>query len=561
MPLVEPTPWSTNCPPSDVPPFGPLNCTSLLRKNPDSSVPTIYLPGGSTSSLPNMVLPVKQSNPCTSTAETLPPRKLKGEAQESCLLPLNHFWYMSHIYKEGIKQIERKNKIKMVAQVHVTFEAEQEDGNPHEALNEFIDLSQSCSADSGEAVIPLKFVDPDHWSDALKVIKRNKDKLLLTMSSEEVIVSGPKQSQDEFSAVLNAMQKTNTPAEEHKPTSDGTSLKINLTTSQLTKSPTVEDNKQLENSEGKQEGTTNQQTKSPTVENNSEPVITSVEDANVKAKSDLNVESSNSKNKQSLQTCRAKPSLRNLLLKKKPIARRLRLTRPSDTTGLGGLPKKSSCENERKEDSSQPSLIPPTAQQKAEASTKTGASGDSKDDLCPICLDRLIKKKQLKCKHTFCDECLQASVQHTGPMCPVCKDVFGVMEGDQPDGVMTWSCSSSFLPGFSGCGSIMITYTFPNGKQTKKHPNPGQPYQGTTRTAYLPDNEEGQEVLKLLKKAFDQKMTFTVGTSRTSGLDNQVIWNDISHKTSKTGGPQSFGYPDPSYLSKVKGDLKAKGIE
>uniref|UniRef100_A0A3B5QWM2 E3 ubiquitin-protein ligase n=1 Tax=Xiphophorus maculatus TaxID=8083 RepID=A0A3B5QWM2_XIPMA len=185
----------------------------------------------------------------------------------------------------------------------------------------------------------------------------------------------------------------------------------------------------------------------------------------------------------------------------------------------------------------------------------------SKDDLCPICLDRLIKKKQLKCKHTFCDECLQASVQHTGPMCPVCKDVFGVMEGDQPDGVMTWINSSSFLPGFSGCGSIMITYTFPNGKQTKKHPNPGQPYQGTTRTAYLPDNEEGQEVLKLLKKAFDQKMTFTVGTSRTSGLDNQVIWNDISHKTSKTGGPQSFGYPDPNYLSKVKEDLKAKGIE
>ncbi|XP_043978911.1 probable E3 ubiquitin-protein ligase DTX3 isoform X2 [Gambusia affinis] len=100
------------------------------------------------------------------------------------------------------------------------------------------------------------------------------------------------------------------------------------------------------------------------------------------------------------------------------------------------------------------------------------------------------------------------------------------------------------------------------GVETKeKHPNPGLLYKGTTRTAYLPDNKEGQEVLKLLKKAFDQKMIFTVGTSRTSGLDNQVIWNDISHKTSKTGGPQSFGYPDPNYLSKVKEDLKAKGIE
>ncbi|XP_023181331.1 uncharacterized protein LOC111605895 [Xiphophorus maculatus] len=156
------------------------------------------------------VLPRKQGNPYTLTAATLPAIKVKDPAEESCLLSLNYVWYISRICKEGIKQIERKNKIKMVAQAHVTFKAEQEDGNPHEARNEFINLSQSCSADSGEAVIPLKFVDPDQWSDALKVFKRRKDKLLLTMSSDEVIVSGPKQSQDEFSAVLNAMQKTNT---------------------------------------------------------------------------------------------------------------------------------------------------------------------------------------------------------------------------------------------------------------------------------------------------------------------------------------------------------------
>ncbi|XP_014893059.1 E3 ubiquitin-protein ligase DTX3L-like [Poecilia latipinna] len=384
------------------------------------------------------------------------------------------------------------------------------------------------------------------------------------------------------------MQTTNTPAEQHKPATDGTLQRINLTTNQQTKTPTVENNKELENGNGKQQGTTNQQTKTTPVENNKElengngkqqgttnqqtkttpvendskPVITSVEDAYVKAKSDLNIESSSRQNNQSLQTCGAKPSLKSYFwLKKKPITRPLRSTRHKDASGLNGLPKKSSCGTERKEDSKQPSLIPPTAQQNAEASTKKGASGDSKDDFCPICLDRLIKQKQLRCKHTFCDECLQASLKHIGPMCPVCKDVFGVMEGDQPDGVMTWSSDSSSLPGFSGCGCIVITYTFPSGKQAEKHPNPGQPYQGTNRTAYLPDNEEGQEVLKLLKKAFDQKMIFTVGTSRTSGLDNQVIWNDISHKTSKTGGPQRYGYPDPDYLRKVKEDLKAKGIE
>ncbi|XP_059185728.1 uncharacterized protein LOC131968743 [Centropristis striata] len=133
-------------------------------------------------------------------------------------------------------------------------------------------------------------------------------------------------------------------------------------------------------------------------------------------------------------------------------------------------------------------------------------------------------------------------------------------EGDQPDGHMTWDNSSYSLPGFSGCGTINITYKISCGVQTSRHPNPGERYYGITRTAYLPDNKEGNEVLKLLKKAFDQRLIFTVGTSRTTGMDNQVTWNDIHHKTSMTGGAQGCGYPDPDYLSTVKEELKAKGI-
>ncbi|KAK7915949.1 hypothetical protein WMY93_011710 [Mugilogobius chulae] len=97
--------------------------------------------------------------------------------------------------------------------------------------------------------------------------------------------------------------------------------------------------------------------------------------------------------------------------------------------------------------------------------------------------------------------------------------------------------------------------------QVAKHPHPGQIYHGTYRTAYLPDNQEGREVLQLLKRAFDQKLIFTVGVSRTSGMDNMVTWNGIHHKTSMHGGPQCFGYPDPHYLSRVKDELKAKGIK
>lgn len=63
----------------------------------------------------------------------------------------------------------------------------------------------------------------------------------------------------------------------------------------------------------------------------------------------------------------------------------------------------------------------------------------------------------------------------------------------------------------------------------------GQPYKGTRRTAYLPDNHEGRRILELLRKAFDDGIVFTVGKSTTTGRDNVVTWNDIHHKTELIG--------------------------
>lgn len=70
----------------------------------------------------------------------------------------------------------------------------------------------------------------------------------------------------------------------------------------------------------------------------------------------------------------------------------------------------------------------------------------------------------------------------------------------------------------------------------ESHPNPGAPYYGTTRQAYLPDNREGRQILTLLQRAFDLRQIFTVGQSRTTGYDNVITWNDIHHKTSINGG-------------------------
>lgn len=87
-----------------------------------------------------------------------------------------------------------------------------------------------------------------------------------------------------------------------------------------------------------------------------------------------------------------------------------------------------------------------------------------------------------------------------------------------------------------------------------EHPNPGQSYSGTSRTAYLPDDKEGNEVLRLLQIAWDRKLTFTIGTSVTSGASNTVVWNGVHHKVSimhscnLTSLDFNFGWPNELWI-------------
>ncbi|XP_042301494.1 E3 ubiquitin-protein ligase DTX3L isoform X2 [Sceloporus undulatus] len=183
------------------------------------------------------------------------------------------------------------------------------------------------------------------------------------------------------------------------------------------------------------------------------------------------------------------------------------------------------------------------------------------EEKCSICMDKIHQKQVLaKCKHEFCGDCIKEAMKHK-PACPVCNEFYGTMTGNQPPGKMDILKSRQSLPGYEGSGTITITYTIPDGIQTAAHPNPGRRFSGAHRIAYLPDNREGREILSLLQRAFNQKLIFTVGQSRTSGLNDVVTWNDIHHKTSTHAGPNNFGYPDPNYLKRVREELKAKGIE
>jgi deltex-like protein len=120
---------------------------------------------------------------------------------------------------------------------------------------------------------------------------------------------------------------------------------------------------------------------------------------------------------------------------------------------------------------------------------------------------------------------------------------------------MTWSVNEwTKCDGYPDVGTIVIHYSMRGGRRgTIDYPSTG-------RTAYLPNNIEGNEVLNLLNEAFKRKLIFTIGRSVTTGRDNQIVWNGIHHKTNTSGGSAYFGYPDATYFDRVKLELAAKGV-
>ncbi|KAK3610487.1 hypothetical protein CHS0354_016676 [Potamilus streckersoni] len=192
---------------------------------------------------------------------------------------------------------------------------------------------------------------------------------------------------------------------------------------------------------------------------------------------------------------------------------------------------------------------------------KMNEDEEDKNNVCAICLDTCDDPVKIKrCGHLFCKDCIDTQLQYK-PVCPVCGTIYGVITGNQPKGQMTQQIDKHHdLEGYKGFGIIEITYHIPGGIQRDDHPKPGQLYSGLTRNAYLPNNEKGKKVFNLLHLAFKRRLIFTIGRSVTTGQDDMVTWNDIHHKTSMHGGPQRFGYPDPTYLDRVLEELAAKGV-
>ena len=194
---------------------------------------------------------------------------------------------------------------------------------------------------------------------------------------------------------------------------------------------------------------------------------------------------------------------------------------------------------------------------------------------CKICLENLSHESLFDetlgvirlntCGHQFHAGCMKRLVRGRDYLqCPTCRTIHGTKTGDQPlSGQMTWSRGAGSLPGYPDNGIISITYNMLPGIQTKEHPHPGKPYQvhGFPRTAFLPDTPQGHTVLQMMITAFQRRLTFTISTSLTTGLNDHVVWSGVHHKTKIVETGDGHGYPDVEYLDAVAAELEREGVK
>ena len=161
------------------------------------------------------------------------------------------------------------------------------------------------------------------------------------------------------------------------------------------------------------------------------------------------------------------------------------------------------------------------------------------------------------CFHEFHLQCIQTALEHSNK-CPVCRKPVGKPVGKMPSGTMLVEHRHDLVCSGHAPGAIVLTYNLVGGIQKYYHENPGVAHASTSRVAYLPDNDEGRQLLKRLEYAFRCGLTFTVGTSLTTGVANSVTWSAIHHKTCISGG--MHGFPDPSYFFNANEELDTLDI-
>ncbi|XP_026096562.1 E3 ubiquitin-protein ligase DTX3L-like [Carassius auratus] len=597
---------------------------SLLEENkaPSSKVnstkPVTSAVSEDTNTSDDVVAATRASN----DAEIRKSFKMTHETLAGISLPVYQFWYLHHAYRKELELIEKQHGVSMHAEVSVSFKSTQRSSSDSVSIasEDFQKLLSECVESFSQASINHKYMDSVIVKEALHYIQSEKTKMMFTMSASDCRFFGPKQftdiikrettrSEHQFKNKSNELDVDNICPQSRSSlvmdTKDfPTQLEMDKVHWDLIKLSYKEQLLQLETKYG--------------VLFHEEKLQKNVIKVHARSKGDqhINLESHALRALTHLYQKLASAAVSCELTKPTdqtavaPIVEKLQqqnycvvAANEFSPWKLVGLPEhlgpaiadiekklqKHVFDDKKKKLIGYSGDIPHARGIRWNRTPEYGpgavggAAGDQTDsrfnkeseinarhkskgahaeeEMCPICMDSFTDQKKLKCGHEFCRECIRMSVESLGPICPVCNEFFGKMEGNQPDGTMKVMKNRLSLPGYPNCGTIQIHYNIPSGIQMKRHPNPGQYFHGARCQAYLPDNREGRKVLSLLQRAFDQKLIFTVGTSTTSGLKNVVTWNDIHHKNNTHGGPLNYGYPDPDYLRRVKDELKAKGIE
>ena len=162
-----------------------------------------------------------------------------------------------------------------------------------------------------------------------------------------------------------------------------------------------------------------------------------------------------------------------------------------------------------------------------------------------------------KCSHQFHSSCIENSMK-CARKCPLCRAPIGAPQGKMPSGTMQIEVRPDLICSGHPAGTFVITYRNIEGRQKVYHENPGEVHGSAHRVAYVPDCEEGRNLIKRLKFAFAHGLTFTVGTSLATSRPNSVTWSSIHHKTSLSEG--AHGYPAPGYFINANEELDALNV-
>ncbi len=172
----------------------------------------------------------------------------------------------------------------------------------------------------------------------------------------------------------------------------------------------------------------------------------------------------------------------------------------------------------------------------------------SEDDLDPIMFTELKGEEVLKmncCKQVLLQDTV-ISFMTTQTSCPLCKSLFTSGTGPQPSGTMT-IIEKKFACDGHAPGTFEIIYNFSSGTRNGNH------YSGDTRRNYIPMDDYGNQILKILISCFEKGYLYTIGSSASTGADNVIKFN-IHQKTRTNGGETAHGWPDSTYLDRLKSE-------